>query len=261
MNRKRTVAAVLLILSVFSFFIPSFQLPYIDSKSSEYLNDTLKKLTITYATVRGLNAAVSVIKDSEMEIAPGGVGATIAVGEVVDPIDDLIERFSSILLISIASVGIQKAVFLAGTNLFFKLIGVFLFLLSLFFIFKKQWLFNLGIKIVAVAVLLRVMVPVSAFLTDYTYTAFFKESVEKAQSDISEIVEILKTDNNNSSSFIGKIKGFNVEEKVSLLKSYSSRLIDGIIVMLTAFIFQTVLLPLFAVWVMLKSVERIFSYF
>ena len=64
---------------------------------------------IAYAAAKGINAVILVIQESELQVEPGGIAVTIAVGEVLDPVNDMIERFSWIMLVSLLSLGIQKA--------------------------------------------------------------------------------------------------------------------------------------------------------
>ena len=79
-----------------------------EEKSSTYLDDTLKKAIYTYAIVRGINGVISVLQNSSVAMSPAGIGINMALGEILDPINDLMERFSWVMLVSIAAIGIQK---------------------------------------------------------------------------------------------------------------------------------------------------------
>jgi len=57
---------------------------------------------------RGFNAVVSVFQESEVQLEPAGVGVSLALGQALDPINDLVERFSWVMLASLTSLGIQK---------------------------------------------------------------------------------------------------------------------------------------------------------
>lgn len=88
---------------------------------------------------RGLNAVVSVAQGTELSIEPVGVGVTLAPGEILDPLNDLIEQVSTVLLIASASIGIQKIVVGIGDIETFRwilaglsLIGLILLLLEIF---------------------------------------------------------------------------------------------------------------------------------
>jgi len=265
MDRKKVaLGAALILFSAVLFFIPSTPIPFIDQKGEDYFQENIKKLAATYAVVRGLNAGISVIKDSEIDIAPGGIGATIAAGEIVDPIDDLIERFSYILLISLISLGIQKTVLMISVDVFFKLLSIGLAVSGIYILTGKKVFYSLSLKLIILSVIVRFFLPVSAVLSDMSYNAFFKENVETARKNISELVQLLKVEeivSKEEGSVLDKIKNiqrsFQIEKKIKVIKDYSSTVIDSIVLLSTAFVFQNILVPVFIVWLFVKSLHWI----
>lgn len=79
-----------------------------DGRTQAWLSDATVDAGKTYLAVRGLNAAVSVLKGSEFEVHPAGIGVSIAAGEVLDPLDDMTERLSDLLVLSTATVGVYR---------------------------------------------------------------------------------------------------------------------------------------------------------
>ena len=75
----------------------------IDEKSLAYLTDTLGTSTAIYATARSINALVSVLQGTEVK----AVFLSFTAGEVLDPVNDLIERFSALMLLALASLVVQ----------------------------------------------------------------------------------------------------------------------------------------------------------
>ena len=65
-----------------------------------------RALTIA-ALARAFNGVVSVAQDTEVAIQPVGVGVTLGVGQILDPLNDLIERFSGLALVATVSLGLQ----------------------------------------------------------------------------------------------------------------------------------------------------------
>ena len=61
---------------------------------------TLKRALATYAIARGLNGVISVAQGTEIAIQPVGVGLTISAGEILDPLNDLVEHFSWLVLVA-----------------------------------------------------------------------------------------------------------------------------------------------------------------
>ena len=87
----------------------------IDDYSQAYLDEALSTGAIVYATARGINAAVSILQGTELEV----FFATISIGEALDPLNDLIERFSGLLLIALGSLAAQKILLEIVSSAFF----------------------------------------------------------------------------------------------------------------------------------------------
>jgi len=73
-----------------------------------YIDRIFKQALATFAVARTLNGLISVAQGTTLAVEPAGIGADFAFGEILDPINDLIEQFSWIMLVSTTSLGIQK---------------------------------------------------------------------------------------------------------------------------------------------------------
>ena len=100
---------ILLTLTALALFmLPGLKLPYVDRTADAYFTDAMTKAGAAYGVCRVVNASVSVIKDSQIQIEPAGLGVSLAAGQILDPLDDMTERASDILITAIVSLGIQK---------------------------------------------------------------------------------------------------------------------------------------------------------
>lgn len=79
----------------------------LDRQASDRADALLTRALTTYAVARSLNGVISVAQGTEIAVQPVGVGVTITAGEILDPLNDLIERFSWLVLVACASLGIQ----------------------------------------------------------------------------------------------------------------------------------------------------------
>ena len=75
-----------------------------DNVADENLDGALAATGGIYATARGINALVSVLQGTELDLP----FVTLSVGEVLDPVNDLIERFSTVVLFALGAVAAQK---------------------------------------------------------------------------------------------------------------------------------------------------------
>ncbi|MBT8449478.1 MAG: hypothetical protein KJO69_07305, partial [Gammaproteobacteria bacterium] len=65
---------------------------WLDQTGRSYTEEGIKRALTTYAIARGLNGVISVAQGTEVAIQPVGVGVTFTPGQILDPINDLIER-------------------------------------------------------------------------------------------------------------------------------------------------------------------------
>jgi hypothetical protein len=97
----------------------------------------------------------------------------IAIGEIVDPIDDAIERLSTLVTNSIWIIGSEKIIYeLSKLKLFIWIILILAFL-NIFL--KKKFLQN----IILILLLLRIYLPFSAFIFNYLDKNYFAPQSEK----------------------------------------------------------------------------------
>ncbi|MDA3810530.1 MAG: hypothetical protein PF518_09410 [Spirochaetaceae bacterium] len=162
-----------------------------DTKTDEHLNELLVSAGTAYGVSRGLNAVISVIQASDINIVIGN----LALGEALDPVNDIVEKFSNVMLLSITSLGIQKFIYKVGmtlgVNLFFTL-AVLFFLTSAIF----ESLPNLkGEKVMAITNTLGTSMLVLFLLIRFiipTVALFSMESTKLFGTDISAKLEKLE---------------------------------------------------------------------
>ena len=87
---KNTVIAVSLVLVVVISW-----LSLLDVQSMDYINGSLKQALVTYGVARVVNAFISVLQTAPIL----GLG----VGEALDPINDLVERFAVVMQVQLLS--------------------------------------------------------------------------------------------------------------------------------------------------------------
>jgi len=107
----------LLIAAITGFLVLISWLGILDTLSYDYLNGSLLSALSSYGLSRALNGIISVLQSSTLSV---GI-ASVSVGELLDPINDIIERFSGLLTLSIASIIVQKVLLNIVSSVLFKL--------------------------------------------------------------------------------------------------------------------------------------------
>lgn len=77
----------------------------LDSLATELNSNSITDAAIIYGVARSINAAISLIQSAELNLVLIG---SVHLGELLDPINDLIERFSSVMVWSLSSLALQK---------------------------------------------------------------------------------------------------------------------------------------------------------
>ncbi|NWF35956.1 hypothetical protein [Mariprofundus sp. KV] len=264
---KLRTALLLLLASALFYGISFVKLPGVDRLADDYFSESIKAATIAYATTRGVNAVVSVVKESHLELAPAGVGITIAVGQILDPIDDMTERLSSVLVAAIASLGIQKLGFEISEAISFKAIAILLLLAI-----PLLWmggatvtpLLQLAIKFSLILLLLRFMLPASAMISDSLYSNWLQQGMDESMQKLSivsqnydEMSSMAPEQNQGFLSSMTAGATDKVEKTrqaflnmVENAENIVSSLLNLMTAYLTIFIVQILLLPLAMLWLL-----------
>ena len=86
-----------LVLAVLIMVVCSWLAP-IDAAANKQVDAGLKRALISFTTARVLNAIISVAQGTEVAVQPAGVGVIFTPGQLLDPINDLVEQFSNLML-------------------------------------------------------------------------------------------------------------------------------------------------------------------
>lgn len=90
----------------------------LDQFSSEHVDNSIASAGLIYGTARGINALVSLLQGTELDL----LFLTFSIGEILDPINDLIERFSAIILIALGSLALQKILLVVVSHTMFNIV-------------------------------------------------------------------------------------------------------------------------------------------
>lgn len=277
-KEKAIQSAVATLLAVLLFFSSGVQIPVLDSVADRYFQDSITKAGVSYGVCRLINGTVSVIQQSSVQLEPAGVGMSLAVGQIVDPINDMVERLSDVLVLSITSLGIQELSYEIGTALAPPILAGLLLLLSVLLWFSSDKLLALQRIVVNLLILVsiaRFCLPVSSVANAFLQTHFFEDRIIEASGKLAEgtadldklkdvdlpqyngILETIET----SASYI-KHKSVEFKNVVRITIENKSLIIENLLQLtflyLGIFIIQVLLLPLMIFWFLMRLVNALF---
>ncbi len=230
---------------------------------------------------RLINGTVSVIQQSSLQLEPAGIGMSLAVGQIVDPINDMVERLSDVLVLSITSLGVQEIMHEISVVLAPPVLACILVLLSLAIWIKSERLssFNRVLQnLVIILVIARCCLAISSIANGFLQEHFFEERIIEANARLSDSTVQLGTieDIDTLPEYDGMFK--TIENSAKYLKNKSAefknavgvvlenkRLIIESLLQLTflylgVFIIQVLILPLCIFGIMMKIVSALFTY-
>ena len=90
----------------------------LDSLALDSNSESIKNAAIIFGMARTINGLISLIQSAELS----GFIASVQIGELLDPFNDLIEQFSTVMVWSISSLVLQKVLLNVFGSILFKLI-------------------------------------------------------------------------------------------------------------------------------------------
>lgn len=251
----------------------------LDRRATTPLDAAFQRALITFAVVRGINAVVSVVQGTEIAIEPGGVGVVLTPGEVFDPINDLIERFSWIMLASSTSLGAQKVLVDVGQAALLQVLMVAALGVLAWLLWREQpgsaRLRAVLLRLALLVLYLRFAVPLTVLASDAIYEGFLADRYGASQVALEttrEQVEALSEADelppaNAEPGLLDRLgqwydraaSKLDVQARIALYKDRLARASEHIIDMIVVFMLQTVVLPLLFLWLglaLLRALTR-----
>ena len=267
-----------IIAIVLFFFLSGVKVPKLDDRTDTYFSQAIYKAGLAYATCRVINASISVIKESSLQLEPAGLGVSLAVGQALDPIDDMTERLSDVLVTAITALGVQKLTFEIAQALAPSVFAVFLFGYAVVVWFENPRIsaFRKGLmRLLLFIAIARFCLPVSSLANDFLQEHYFAQQIAEANDQLAmssaeldrlKDVSLPEIDGligtlENSAAFI---KQKSVELKNVLVSTTQDMgLIIENMLKLTflyvgIFIIQVIVLPLLSFWLLVKLANLIF---
>ncbi|MDJ0926634.1 MAG: hypothetical protein QNJ73_03200 [Gammaproteobacteria bacterium] len=255
----------------------------VDGLGEEYAERAFGRALVTFAVARTLNGVISVAQGTELAVEPAGVGMIFSLGQILDPINDLVERFSTVMLVATSSLGLQN-ILLDMTSWWG--VSALLLLIGAFLLVRLWWpaggtddtesgFFSAGlaIKLLLFAVFLRFAVPLLIIASTLVFDTFLAaeqaaavqaleatsaeiEAVneEVAASPVDEDASMLQRFNNWVDQSLDSL---NVEERLKGLGERVSNATEHIINLIVIFVFQTILMPLLFLWLLAEALKTI----
>lgn len=249
----------------------------IDAQALELQNEAFQRAMIAFGIAKSLNALISLIQGTEISLTPAGMGVTLSIGEILDPLNDMVERFSWVMLIASISLGIQKFLLILSGKVVLQVLllisGVISFTLVWYKKIQAHKFLSYSLKVFILLLLLRFGAIVFVALTQLTHIAVVQNEYEKSL----EIVENTKIEFESyrqksnvhadsrtnlfttlKNSYSQSLENLNIAKQLESLEKNTNQAFNSIVVLITVFVLESILLPLVYIWLFLHSIKFVF---
>jgi hypothetical protein len=250
LNRTQGLVVLVALAIVVTAWLPSLQ-----GMATRIVDENLKNSLITFGSLRALNGFIAMAQGTEVAAGPVIGQITIAIGQVLAPVSDLLEQASTVLMWATVSLGIQKAMLvLCGNWVVSALITMSAIGWATAHLLGKSYpLLN---RLMLLMFLLRFVLPVMAIGSHVVFTSFFGTGHTEAQQEI------------NSTAAEAPIKPqspawhqalTSPRDTLDKAKQIAQKLPDTLLRMTVSFLIQTIVLPLFMLWALVYAGRGLFK--
>lgn len=254
MLRRAGLAALVLAVAMLAWARP------LDDRAISRAEAGLTRALLAFAAARALNGVISVLQGTEVS-AGVGVGVKTAPGQILDPVNDLVEQFSTLMLAATVAFAAQIVLMQIGAG----------------------WLVSLALTVVVAAwalgwwrgrappgwlsrllvllLLLRFALPAAHLASDALYRAFLHERQTAAQQGLGQASGALGAqpgvDGGGADAPGGKaVPWWNLRERYEAVRAAAERAVGHVIELAVIFLLSTLVLPLGLLWALVLLVRH-----
>ncbi len=274
--RLRTVVTCALVVAI--AVVASGRL---EERGLTYTEAGLKRALVAFGISRTLNGVISVAQGTEVAVEPVGIGVTFTPGQILDPVNDLIERFSTVVLVAGTAFGAQRVLLEVTSSTFFTALCVSLAAASVlamcFWGRLPDTAVNFLLRLAVTTMFLRLAVPLFAIGGELFYHQFLADQYQQSSDQLSSAAVQLSVINEEShplhaekqeqSSFLdsarewinGASATMDWRQQLAEFSATAERISQHAIKLMVVFVFQTVFLPIFAGWLLIVGTRNCWS--
>jgi len=278
MNKTGTINPWLLSVALFLVAVLSVT-PFMDQRAAADYEQLFQRAFVTFALARTINGVISVVQGTEIALQPAGVGVTLTPGEILDPVNDLVERFSWVMMGATISLGVQNVLLDISAwwviQALVTLLAAWL-LIRLWYPGQESEVTRALLKRVFLLVLfVRFAVPVMLIANDLLYQQFLEERYQQSTEIITEAGRELEQLSEDASAenagdveagmlssitraWSSTVDSIDLSGRLQRMQAQAAQVIEHIVQLSVVFILQTALLPVAFLWFFAQVVKRLF---
>jgi len=234
--------------------------PWLDTEARAETQAGLGRALTTFAGARALGAALSVAEGTELSLEPLGIGVTLAPGQALRPINELVDKFADVMLVASVAFGVQLLVLQIGGHMAVSAFLTVALLAWLVLAWRGpggragRWIQPLLLLVL----LVRFAVPAGAVANEAIYRAFLHQEYDAAyaalQGSAAQVPGNLSQPPGGEGGVMDRLRALQgkfdeIQAGYKRLLEQAGQWSDRIVRLIAIFVLQTVLLPLLFLWI------------
>ena len=278
MQKTRFINRWLLSLVLFLAAVLSVT-PFLDQRAAVDYEKLFQRAFVTFALARTINGVISVVQGTEIALQPAGVGVTLTPGEILDPVNDLVERFSWIMMGATISLGVQNV--LLDVSAWWVIQALVAALAA--WILIRIWYPGQGAqtrrillrRVFLILLFIRFAVPVMLIANDLLYQEFLEQRYQQSTEIITEAgreLEQIRTEASTehagdtddsmldslTRAWSNTVDSVDLSGRLKRMQDHAADVIEHLIQLSVVFILQTAILPVVFLWFFVEVIKRLF---
>jgi len=260
----RRIATIVLValLALASWSTP------LDSAAEERVDTMLTRALVTFATARALDGVISVLQSGQVG-AQVGVGMSIQPGELLDPVNDLVEQFSDVMLAVTVALGVHKVLLSIGA---YWLVPIVLSVCAALLVItgmrggSPRWVAQAFVLLV----LVRFAVPVATVGAEALFARFLASEYESSQQVLDAIegrsaeAAIPQAGGESDEGLLATFRrmlseGDGLRERAAAIGDAADRIAEHVSTLIVVFVLQTIAFPVVLLWLLWQVARRLIA--
>ncbi|MGA9573126.1 MAG: hypothetical protein WBS20_04165 [Lysobacterales bacterium] len=272
-TNKWSISLLLLLVGILSVT------PVVDRRAAVDYAKLFQRAFITFALARTINGVISVLQGTEIALQPAGVGVTLTPGEILDPVNDLVERFSWIMMGATISLGVQNV--LLDISAWWVIQALVAALAAWLLI--RLWYPGQGSqmnrvlfrRVFPLLLFIRFAVPVMLIANDLLYQQFLEQRYQQSTEIVTEAgeeLEQIRAESNAENTqdddagmldsitraWSNTVDTMDLSGRLARIQTRAAEVIAHLIQLSVVFVLQTALLPVAFLWFFAQVIKRLF---
>ena len=242
-----------LLLALLAIAVACAWLKPLDDLAGAQAQAGFKRAVASFATARALNAVISVVQGTEFSVQPLGVGVTLTPGQMLDPLNDLVERFSDLMLAASVAFGVQLLLIEVGVHWGMSLALTLVALAWAWPYIKRKQSPALLTRVLVALLLVRFIVPAAGMASDVVYRGFMQAQYAAGQQGIEQASQAIGALAPAPADSAADKRWWQLDKHIQQLGDTIDKTVEHAIRLIVVFLLQTLILPLLVFWILLRS--------